>query len=121
MRGSGCVEDWPNCTNPEQHAHIFHSIMEEKGHVALQACPNDAIDVMEIFGGKGGVTKCAIRRKLKTGIILDLIYGIDLSKAPERQRWKNYVRAYQPRVVVMGPPCIHFGAFLQHQSSSRWF
>ena len=36
------------------------------------------------FGGAGGVTKVAVRSRLKCGTIIDLVYGFDLSKAKEK-------------------------------------
>ena len=85
------------------------SIDSEDAFLALTT--GDSIDVMEIFGGAGGTTKVAIRRKLKAGPIVDLVYGMDLSSYTERKKWRVYVEERKPRVLVMGPPCTHFGPF----------
>ena len=46
---------------------------------------DSSIDVLEIFGGEGGVTRCAVRRRLKCGTNVDLITGVDLT-CPEQVR-----------------------------------
>ena len=68
-------------------------------------------DTLELFGGKGGVTKIAVRRKLKTGPVVDLVYGYDLSSAPQRRIWMDYVRVRKPKVIIMGPPCTAMGGW----------
>ena len=40
---------------------------------------NQSVDALELFGGTCGVTRLAVRRKLITKPILDLVYGCDLS------------------------------------------
>ena len=69
------------------------------------------MDTLEFFGGAGGVTKIAIRRKLKAGPVVDLVYGHDLNSLAERRSWITYVMTRKPKVVIMGPPCTHFGSF----------
>ena len=36
-------------------------------------------DLVEVFGGEGGVTRLAVKRKLKSGGNMDLVTGVDLS------------------------------------------
>ena len=64
---------------------------------------------MEIWGGKGGVSKISIRRCLNTGRNFDLVTGADLTKYHNQQMLLTYVRTHQPLVIVMGPPCTAFG------------
>ena len=67
------------------------------------------MDVMEVWGGKGGVSKISIRKCLNTGHNFDLVTGADLTKYHNQQMLLKYVRTHQPLVVVMGPPCTAFG------------
>ena len=53
----------------------------------------------------------AVRRKLKTGPIVDLVFGFGRSKREERKTWIHYVATQKPKVGIMGPPCTHFGSF----------
>ena len=88
---------------------VYHSIQDEKGHAALNF--GKSVDILEFFGGKGGTSKVAVRRHLITGEVVDLVYGYDLSVKAERDRWRTYVLEAKPKVIIMGPPCTHFGSF----------
>ena len=66
-------------------------------------------DLVEVFGGEGGVTRLAIKRKLKSGGNLDLVSGCDLSKQSDIQTLLKYLRKAKPLVVVLAPPCTAFG------------
>ena len=68
-------------------------------------------DLLEVFGGKSGATRVAIRRHLNCGVNQDLTSGIDLSLREERKALKHYVQKYQPKLILMGPPCTAFGAW----------
>ena len=65
------------------------------------------IYVMEIFGGSGGVTKIAIRRRLATGKNVDIITGIDLTIPENVGKLMDYIFEQKP-LVIMGPPCTAF-------------
>ena len=67
------------------------------------------MDVMGVWGGKGGASKISIRKCLNTGHNFDLVTGADLTKYHNQQMLLKYVRTHQPLVVVMGPPCAAFG------------
>ncbi len=67
------------------------------------------IDVMEICGGAGGVSKIAIRRRLRTGTNFDLITGGDLTNSSHVEQLLGYVKLHKPLVVVMAPPCTAMG------------
>ena len=56
--------------------------------VFLTSTPGQYIDVCEICGGKGGVSRIAIRRRLKTGQNFDICVGFDLTnKDCVKQLW----------------------------------
>ena len=82
--------------------------MEER-YLALSS--GKSADVLELFGGRGGVTKICVRRKMKAGPIVDLVYGFNLSSKKEQAKWTNYIKSGRAKVIVMGPPCTHFGSF----------
>ena len=67
------------------------------------------VEVMEVFGGLGGVSKIAIRRKLVTGENFDVVTGTDLSVPANQRSLEEYVRKHKPLVIVGGPPCTAFG------------
>ena len=69
------------------------------------------IHVMEVFGGYGGVTRIAIKRKLKVGKFFDINIGIDLTRPEEKAKLLSYIRKYEPSCIVMGPPCTSFSAW----------
>ena len=69
------------------------------------------IDVMEICGGEGGVSKVCIRRKLKTGKNFDLISGHDLTTKASQEALYHYIQQHKPAVIIMGPLCTAFGGW----------
>ena len=72
------------------------------------------LHVVEIFGGHGGVTRIAIKRKLKTGQNFDINVGIDLTVAREKSKLLHYIDEHRPAVVVMGPPCTAFSGWARY-------
>ena len=67
------------------------------------------LDVMEICGGMGGVSRICIRRRLRVGINHDLVTGVDLTSSRDVALLMQYIHHHQPAVIVMGPPCTSFG------------
>ncbi len=66
------------------------------------------IDIMEVFGGEGGVTKIAIRRRLRTGRNFDIVCNMDLCNPQHATQLHDYVTFHKPLVIVGGPPCSAF-------------
>jgi len=64
-----------------------------------------SLKVMEMFGGEGGVTRLAIRRRLKTGTNFDVVCRVNLTDPVNEHRLLSYVTRHKPLVVVGGPPC----------------
>ena len=75
-----------------------------------------ALDILEIFGGAMGVSKVAVRRKLRTGKCQDLATGVDLTIHRQQRALYNYVAKYKPLFIVGGPPCGSTGALLKINS-----
>ena len=69
------------------------------------------IDIMELFGGMVGATKVCIRRRLKTGIDVDLVTGFDMMKKDQREQVMEYIDIHKPFLIIMGPPCTSFGSW----------
>eukprot|EP00971_Amphidinium_carterae_P349761 6491208-Amphidinium_carterae.2 len=69
------------------------------------------IHVMELFGGQGGVIQCAIRRRLRAGLNIDLVTGFDVQQPRIRQQVWQYVHKTRPTLIVMSPPCTAFCAW----------
>ena len=74
----------------------------------MQRLPS-GVDVMEIFGGEGGVTRVAVRRRLKTGKLVDVITGDNLTNRDTVQKMLELIHTIKPLVIVGGPPCTAFG------------
>ena len=108
MRGSDCWRDEKGFNDYPEPVSVFHSILNEEGYAVLST--GASVDIMELFGGQGGTSKVAARIKLRTGPIVDLVFGFDLSKREEREKWIRCVATQKPKVTIMGPPCTHFGS-----------
>ena len=74
------------------------------------------MDIVEFCGGQAGVSKLAIRRRLKTGINADIICGIDLSKAADRETFIKYVERHKPLVIIGAPPCTAMAGWSHYNS-----
>ena len=72
---------------------------------------NDShLDLMEICGGSAGVSRLAIRRRLRVGQNMDINAGVDLLKADEVRELYRYVSRCKPLVVAMASSCGGLGA-----------
>ena len=66
------------------------------------------LDIVELFGGEGGITKIDIRLSLRGGINFDIITGFDLmNKADVTFLWA-YLSRQKPKCVAMFQPCTAF-------------
>ena len=87
--------------NTNQMLHIFHSM-------------DSGIDVVELCGGAGRVSRIAIRRHLKTGENFDLVTHCDLNDKRTQDDVEYYITTYKPLVIVMAPSCTPFGAWARY-------
>ena len=69
------------------------------------------VDILEICGGAAGVSRLAVRRRLKSGGNLDLVTGVDLSSQSAVDDLMTYLETHKPLVVVMAPPCTTIGGW----------
>ena len=69
------------------------------------------LDIMELFGGMVGASKVCIRRRLKTGINVDLVCGFDMMKMDQLEQVMKYIDTHKPFMITMGPPCTAFGSW----------
>jgi len=69
------------------------------------------VDIVEMFGGKQGIAKIAIRRNLSMGRNWDLETGIDLTNKDHIAAFKDYVVSVQPFIILAGPPCTALGGW----------
>jgi hypothetical protein len=72
------------------------------------------LELLEIFGGKAGVTRIAIRRRLRTGSNFDVVVGCDLTVDSNVRLLLQYIDQHKPTVVVGGPPCTAFGSWSRY-------
>ena len=63
------------------------------------------VDIMEFCGGAAGVSRIAVRRRLKAGMNADIICGIDLTTDKGRRILFKYVEQHKPLVIIGAPPC----------------
>jgi hypothetical protein len=82
---------------------------------------NHHIHMMEVFGGWGGCTRLAIRKKLRTGQNYDLTTGINLLDKAEVRKLHYYVDQYKPDVIVLAPPCTAFGRWSMYNRVHNWW
>ena len=52
-----------------------------------------------------------IRRRLKTGINVDLVTGFDMMKKDQREQVMEYIATRKPFLSTMGPPCTSSGSW----------
>ena len=72
------------------------------------------LDVIEICGGVGGVSKVSLRQHLKVGKNFDLTCGIDLTDPKHVAALWKYIREVRPRFIIMAPPCTAFASWSHH-------
>ena len=77
------------------------------------------LGIMELFGGMAGVTKVCIRRRLTTGINVDLECGFDMVKKDQREMVMEYFDTHKPFMITMGPPGTSFGSW-SHISRKKY-
>ena len=68
-------------------------------------------EVLEIFGGKGGVLRIAVRKGLRSGGNYDLTTNINLLVPKQRAALYHLVRTVKPLCGVLAPPCTAFGSW----------
>jgi hypothetical protein len=90
------------------HNSVFVTLPELKNYLTHKS-RRGMLDVMEICGGSGGVSKISIRRRLLTGQNFDIVSGGDLTKPENVKHLMEYIKKHKPLVVVMGPPCTAMG------------
>ena len=79
--------------------------MQEAFH-ARSSYPEDGLDCIELFGGKGSTTMIlAKHHNLRTGINFELLAGVDLSKAEDLNYLWTYILRNKPKVIILAPPC----------------
>ena len=72
------------------------------------------VDVVEIFGGGGGLSKISVRRKLRTGRNFDVVSGCDLSVWANQEEMIRYITVHRPLVIIGGPPCTSFSSWSRY-------
>ena len=70
------------------------------------------VDVVELFGGVGGVLKVLVRRGFKGGENFDLVCGWNLLNPEHFRAFIRYVEKYRPAIVIVAPPCTAFSVLL---------
>ena len=59
----------------------------------------------EIFAGTGGWSKAVNRRGLRSGLLLDSLYGWDLLSSPDVDMAMRYLNKHRPHVLGLAYPC----------------
>ena len=75
------------------------------------------VDVMEFCGGAAGVSRIAVRRRLKAGMNADIICGIDLTTEKGRRILFKYVEQHKPLVIIGAPPCTSMAGWSHYNRS----
>ena len=69
------------------------------------------VDIVEVFGGMGGGSRVASRRRLVCGKNFDIVTGCDLSVDRDFQSVCQYFAEFKPKVLIGGPPCTAFSSW----------
>ena len=72
------------------------------------------IDIVELCGGAGRVSRVGIRRRLKVGKNFDLVFHCDLNKTSEQRMVEHYYDTIKPLVSVSAPTCTPFGSWAHY-------
>ena len=71
------------------------------------------LDVMEVCGGQGLVTKIAVRRRARAGRNFDIVTGTDLNEPAEIRALWAHIREHKPFLIILTPPCSAHGRWAQ--------
>ena len=63
------------------------------------------VDVMQIFGGKGGITKAALDKGMTAVQVIDRKYGWDLRRQVDLDQTYAIYHGSRPRFVSVELPC----------------
>ena len=74
------------------------------------------LEVLEIFGGEGGTSKVALRRRLRTGQNVDVVTGTDLTVPESVRRPEAYISHHKPLIVIGGPPGPSLASWSRHNN-----
>ncbi|CAK0890787.1 unnamed protein product, partial [Prorocentrum cordatum] len=66
------------------------------------------VDVMQVFGGEGGITEAAWKRQLTATEVIDRKYGWDLRKQKDLDATYDLYYASRPKFVSIELPCTHY-------------
>ncbi|CAK0869680.1 unnamed protein product [Prorocentrum cordatum] len=66
------------------------------------------VDVMQVFGGEGGITEAAWKRRMTATEVIDRKYGWDLRKQKDLDATYDLYYASRPKFVSIELPCTHY-------------
>ncbi|CAK0836030.1 unnamed protein product [Prorocentrum cordatum] len=66
------------------------------------------VDVMQVFGGEGGITEAAWKRRMTATEVIDRKYGWDLRKQKDLDATYDLHSASRPKFVSIELPCTHY-------------
>ncbi|CAK0891483.1 unnamed protein product [Prorocentrum cordatum] len=66
------------------------------------------VDVMQVFGGEGGITEAAWKRQMTATEVIDRKYGWDLRKQKDLDATCDLHYASRPKFVSIELPCTHY-------------
>ncbi|CAK0836144.1 unnamed protein product [Prorocentrum cordatum] len=66
------------------------------------------VDVMQVFGGEGGIAEAAWKRQMTATEVIDRKYGWDLRKQKDLDAMYDLYYASRPKFVSIELPCTHY-------------
>ena len=66
------------------------------------------VDVMQVFGGEGGITEAALRRHMTATEVIDRKYGWDLHKQKDLEMAYERYYTSRPKFVSIELPCTYY-------------
>ena len=118
MRGT----EWDN-TLPFDGEAMAHRVGYAYQLVQVLFGMGKGVDVVELCGGAGRVSKICVRRRLNTGENFDIVVGCDLNDPQTQKDVRHYYISFEPLFSIQAPTCTPFGSFARlnyHTHYDAW-
>ena len=93
-------------------AEVNNVIADVGGHVEEVAevfkVQSHRVDVMQVFGGEGGITRAALGRGMTAVQVIDRKYGWDLTRKADLDQTYSLYYGLRPRFVSVELPCTYY-------------
>ncbi|CAK0846224.1 unnamed protein product, partial [Prorocentrum cordatum] len=84
---------------------VVDHVQDVKGAYSVRS---HRVDVMQVFGGEGGIAEAAWKRQMTATEVIDRKYGWDLRKQKDIDATYDLYYASRPKFVSIELPCTHY-------------